>query len=71
MPFDAFVSYSSQDNAHSRSRLQRKSDELDEIIAMFAETHAQTVELRRMLERTCRRAEAALALAREIRRLRL
>jgi hypothetical protein len=51
--------------------LQRKSDELDEIIAMFAETHAQTVELRRMLERTCRRAEAALALAREIRRLRL
>jgi hypothetical protein len=38
--------------AHSRSRLQRKSDELDEIIAMFAETHAQTVELRRMLERT-------------------
>jgi hypothetical protein len=38
---------------------------------MFAETHAQTVELRRMLERTCRRAEAALALAREIRRLRL
>jgi hypothetical protein len=51
--------------------LQRKPDELDEVIAMFSETHAQTVELRRVLERTCRRAEAALALAREIRRLHL
>jgi hypothetical protein len=51
--------------------LQRISDELDEIIAMFAGTHAQTAELRRVLERTCRRAETALALAREIRRLRL
>jgi hypothetical protein len=47
------------------------SDELDELIAMFAETHTQTAELRRVLERTCRRAEAALAIAREIRRLRL
>ena len=51
--------------------LQRISDELDEIIAMFAGTHAQTAELRRVLERTCRRAEAALALARKIRGLRL
>jgi hypothetical protein len=39
--------------------LQRISDQLDEVIAMFAETHAQTAELRRMLERTCRRAEEA------------
>ena len=51
--------------------LQRISDQLDEVIAMFAETHAQTAELRRVLERTCRRAEAALVLARAIRRLRL
>jgi hypothetical protein len=51
--------------------VQRMSDELDEVITMFAETHAQTAELRRVLERTCRRAEAALTLAREIRRLRL
>ena len=33
--------------------LQRKSNELDEVIAMFAETHARTAELRRVLERTC------------------
>jgi hypothetical protein len=52
-----------------REILQRKSDELDEIITMFAETHARTAELRRVLERTCCRAEAALVLAREIRRL--
>jgi hypothetical protein len=45
--------------------LQCMSDELDELIAMFAETHTQTAELRRVLERTCRRAEAALAIARE------
>jgi hypothetical protein len=51
--------------------LQRMSDELDEVITMFAETHAQTAELRRVLERTCRHAEGALALARQIRRLRL
>lgn len=51
--------------------LQCISDELDEIIAMFARTHAQTAELRRVMERTCRRAEAALALARKIRGLRL
>jgi hypothetical protein len=51
--------------------LQRKSNELDEVIAMFAETHARTAELRRALERTCLRLEAALALAREIRRLHL
>jgi hypothetical protein len=51
--------------------LQRKSNELDEVIAMFAETHARTAELRRVLERTCLRLEAALALAREIRRLHL
>ena len=51
--------------------LQRISDQLDEVIAMFAETHAQTAELRRVLERTCRRAEEGLVLARAIRRLRL
>ena len=51
--------------------LQRISDELDEVIAMFAGTHAQTAELRRVLERTCRRAEEGLVLARAIRRLRL
>ena len=45
--------------------------ELDKIIAMFAGTHAQAAELRRVLERTCRRAELALALARKIRGLRL
>ena len=49
---------------------QRQRNELDEIIAMFAGTYAQTAELRRVLERTCRRAEAALALARKIRGLR-
>ena len=51
--------------------LLRISDQLDEVIAMFAETHAQTAELRRVLERTCRRAEEGLVLARAIRRLRL
>jgi hypothetical protein len=51
--------------------LQRISDELDEIIAMFAGTHAQTAELRRVLERTGRRAEEGLVFARAIRRLRL
>jgi homoserine kinase len=51
--------------------LQCMSNELDELIAVFAETHTQTAELRRVLERTCRRAEAALAIARQIRRLRL
>ena len=50
--------------------LLRISDQLDEVIAMFAETHAQTAELRRVLERTCRRAEEGLVLARAIRRLR-
>jgi hypothetical protein len=51
--------------------LQCMSNELDELIAVFAETHTQTAELRRVLERTCRRAEAALAIARQIGRLRL
>jgi hypothetical protein len=51
--------------------LQRMSDELDEVIAMFAETYAQLAELQRLLPRTCQRAEHALVLAREIRRLRL
>ena len=51
--------------------LQRISDQLDEVITMFAETQAQTAELRRVLERTCRRAEEGLVLARTIRRLRL
>jgi hypothetical protein len=47
--------------------LLRISDQLDEVIAMFAETHAQTAELRRVLERTCRRAEEGLVLARAMR----
>ena len=51
--------------------LQRTSGELDEIIAVFAETYAQMVELQRVLQRTCGRSEEALALARGIRRLRL
>ena len=40
--------------------LQRKSDELDEVIALFAEKHARTAELQRVLERTCRRLEGGL-----------
>jgi hypothetical protein len=51
--------------------LQRMSDELDEVIAIFTGTHTQTTELRRVMERTCRRAEEGLVLARAIRRLRL
>jgi hypothetical protein len=51
--------------------LQRMSDELDEVIAMFAETYAQIAELQQVLQRTCGRSEEALALARAIRRLRL
>ena len=51
--------------------LQRMSDELDEVIAMFAETYAQLAQLQRVLQRTCGRSEEALALARAIRRLRL
>ena len=52
--------------------LQRIPDQLDEVIAMFAETHAQTAELRQVLERSCRRAEEGLLLSnRSIRRLRL
>jgi hypothetical protein len=51
--------------------LQRMSDELDEVIVMFAETYAQVAELRRLLPRTLRRSEEALALARAIRSLRL
>ena len=50
---------------------QRISDQVDEVIAIFTGTHAQTAELRRVLERTCRRAEEGLVLARAIRRLRL
>jgi hypothetical protein len=34
--------------------LQRMSDELDEVIVMFAETYAQVAELQRVLQRTCR-----------------
>ena len=54
-----------------RETLQRMSDELDEVIVMFAETYAQVAELQRVLQRTCRRAEEGLVLARAIRRLRL
>jgi hypothetical protein len=52
-------------------KLQRMSDQVDEVITSFAETYAQMAELQRVLQRTCQRAEHALVLAREIRRLRL
>jgi hypothetical protein len=45
--------------------------EVDEVITSFAETYAQLAELQRVLQRTCHRAEHALALARAIRGLRL
>ena len=54
-----------------KETLQRMSDELDEVITSFAETYAQMAELQRVLQRTCRRAEEGLVLARAIRRLRL
>ena len=54
-----------------QNTVQRISDEVDEVIAMFAETYAQMAELQRVLQRTCRRAEEGLVLARAIRRLRL
>jgi hypothetical protein len=44
--------------------------ELDTVIISFAETYAQLAELQRVLQRTCRRAEEGLVLARAIRRLR-
>ena len=47
--------------------LQRMSDELDEVIAVFAETYAQMAELRRLLPRTLRRSEEDLARARATR----
>ena len=50
---------------------ERISVEVDEAITSFAETYAQMAELQRVLQRTCRRAEHALALARAIRSLRL
>ena len=51
--------------------LQRTSGELDEIIAVFAETYAQMVELLRLLPRTLRRSEEDLARARKSRSVRL
>jgi hypothetical protein len=45
--------------------------EVDTVIISFAETYAQLAELQRVLQRTCRRAEEGLVLARAIRRLRL
>jgi hypothetical protein len=48
---------------------QRISDDVDEVITSFAETYAKIAELERVLQRTCRRAEDALALACAIRRL--
>ena len=51
--------------------LQRKSDEVDEVIAMFAETYAQMAKLHQVLQRTCGHSEEAIALTRAIRRLRL
>jgi hypothetical protein len=54
-----------------REPLQRIPVEVDEVITSFAETYAQMAELQRVLQRTCRRAEEGLVLARAIRRLRL
>ena len=62
-----------------REPLQRIPVEIDEripvkvdtVIISFAETYAQLAELQRVLQRTCRRAEEGLVLARAIRRLRL
>jgi hypothetical protein len=45
--------------------------EVDTVITSFAETYAQLAELQRVLQRTCHRAEHALALARAIRSVRL
>jgi hypothetical protein len=45
--------------------------EVDTVITSFAETYAQMAELQRVLQRTCRRAEEGLVLARAIRRSRL
>jgi hypothetical protein len=50
---------------------QHISDDVDEIITSFAEAYAKMAELERVLQRTCRRTEDALALARAMRRLRL
>jgi hypothetical protein len=54
-----------------QEKLQRIPGEVNEVIVSFGEAYARMAELHRVLERTCRRAEDALALAREIRRLRL
>ena len=45
--------------------------EVNKVITSFADAYAQMAELQRVLQRTCRRAEHALALARAIRSLRL
>ena len=45
--------------------------EVDKVITSFADAYAQMAELQRVLQRTCRRAEEGLVLARAIRRLRL
>jgi hypothetical protein len=52
-------------------KLQRMPNEVDEVITLFAETYTRMAELQRVLERTCRRAEEALGLARALRRLHL
>jgi hypothetical protein len=54
-----------------REPLQRIPVEVDTVITSFAETYAQLAELQRVLQRTCHRAEHALALARAIRSVRL
>jgi hypothetical protein len=60
------------DDEMKQWRLGEAERELREIATgALSETHARTAELRRVLERTCRRLEAALALAREIRRVHL
>ena len=51
--------------------LQRVPAEVDEIITSFGKTYAYMAELQRVPQRTCRRAEDAVALARAIRSLRL
>jgi len=55
-----------------QEKLDRIPTPVNEVmIVSFAEAHARMVELQQVLQRTCRRTEDALALARVIRRLRL
>jgi hypothetical protein len=44
-----------------QEKLQWLPREVNEVIASFAEIYARMAELQRVLERTCRRSEGALA----------